>query len=86
MVDEEKKISLEKIEAADFSRFRKYIDGLLGVYESIQNYSGAQALCFAVAAHYKHLAQLDGIRDSAKQEAQYFLQKGFEYMKKENTS
>lgn len=73
--------NLEKLSAADFSQFHKYIDDLCEIFEKEKLHTLAKDLCFSVAAHYKHLAQIDGIREEAKKEAEYFFQKGLEYEK-----
>ena len=77
-------VSLEKLDAANFSQFHRHIDNLCKIFEKEELYPLAEALCFSVAAHYKHLAQIDGIREEARKEAEYFLQKGLGYKKIHN--
>lgn len=73
------KFNLDDVEKADFTETREDIDKILDSLDSFDNPHLQSAICGMVVRHYKHLAQLDGIRDNAKEEAKYFLQKLNQY-------
>lgn len=74
---------LDRLEAANFERFNKYIDRTLKIFESIGTYESAESLCYAVAMNYKYLAQIDGIRETCRKYAEEWLDKGDSYKQKQ---
>lgn len=59
----------------DFIESRKEFEEQIS---NIKSLSIRSDLCLSIARHYKHLAQIDGIKEKAKEEAKYFLKKSAE--------
>jgi len=62
----------DKIKPADFEKTRENLNNILKTMEGDPQLQ--QSLCSAMAKHYRHLAQIDGMRDEALEEADYFSQ------------
>ena len=65
----------DKLSSMNFVRHHAHLEAFLEFLEK----GNAATLCLIEAAHYKHLAQIDGIREEAKKESEYFLKKAIEY-------
>lgn len=67
----------DKLESLNFEKTR---EKLVDVIKSMDGNPGLQKnLCLALARHYKHLAQIDGIREYALKEEDYFYQAAMGY-------
>ena len=71
-MDKEHKEIFDKIDPSDFEKTRYYFDiNLCMIHDPVVK----RALCNTISAHYRYLAQIDGIRESALEEAAYFSKK-----------
>ncbi len=67
----------DKLSPLDFEETREKLTSIL---KSMDGNPGLQGnLCLVVAMHYKHLAQIDGIKEEASKEMDYFHQEALGY-------
>lgn len=71
-MDKEHKEIFDRIDPLNFEKTRYYLDiNLCMIHDPVVK----KALCNAISGHYRHLAQIDGIRENALEEADYFFKK-----------
>lgn len=59
--------------------FKEFSERLSEIIEGIPDINTRIKLCREMSEHYKHLAQLDGIRDDARKLQDYFYQAALGY-------